>query len=56
MDQRWEYHLDLMRLLGTVEVPGYTLVGADNLKVGLDGGTKLGSSNGSLDCSNYVIT
>ena len=42
-----------MRVLGPVEVLGYTLGGAEKVKVDLDYGTDLGSLNGSIDGSNY---
>ena len=42
-------------ILGTGEVLGSTLVAAENVKVGLDDGTELGSLTGSLEVSNVGI-
>ena len=42
----------MMIALGTVEVLGSTLGGADKVKVELDNGTKMGSLTGSLDGYN----
>ena len=42
-------------ILVTVEVLGSTLVAAENVKVGLDDGTKMGSLTVSLEGSNDGI-
>ena len=42
-------------VLEPVEVFGYTLRGADKVKVDLDDGTDLGSLTASLEGSNYGI-
>ena len=44
-----------MMVLYPVEVIGYTLGGADKVRVDLDYGTELGSLNSSIESSNYGI-
>ena len=45
----------MMMVLYPVEVFGYTLVGADKVKVDIDNRNELGSLTGSLEGSPYGI-